>query len=810
MTKKILALIFIFALMIPSVCFGAVSGYAYVRTISCDNTKVDSDLTDFISYVTLDSDNFNFNHVRGDGNDIVITDTSDEIIPTYDIKVDVLNQECIFLIEKSITAASATTIRVHYGKTTAYTTERSSTGLFDTNYIHYFAMDDTDGTPKYDSKSLWLQKYRLWYDNGLNKTFFVYIKSSTKDIMILYYDHALKRWCNPVKVADAPLDNAHCAPSVCVDTNDYIWVGWTTYDNDSPATYPAYVVRGASPRSIASWGSPETVTTTTMYAAAYISLIPFAGGEIVAFWRGNADSIIYRSCRSTEGVWSSKESIITNVDSGAGNDRPYWNIAWNPTTERVHVAWHQNDAANAINYDIYYMYCDNADSATTSTWKNISGDSISLPASIGSAYRVYDTSETQYDQTYLVGIDIDSSDNPHIVAFCDDATGTDDATDTLLHMEYTSTWNTHGIVSSAYLRQYDTSVGDGDVHVSGTDTVEVLISLDNASGGTDLKEYRTTDGGDNWGLLRSYTSNATDSNTVACYPFNVNSECRVFWLNQTEANEGWANAHKIYYAGSYTNYQPVLMDILGDDTCQTKSVIDLVGTQNGVKYAACNPSHTTGAVNLGQAFDASNDYISVADPDELLGATALTITFAVKWDTDTTNFERLIDWMYNTGSTPNYYYSRIRHHNTADTLGWLIYGSEGGSSTTCETTGYAYDKTDGMCYFACVFTGGTSMKIYEGAGVEVGSNTSSIPAAINSTDRNVPLVFGAENSSAGYSNFLFDGTLDEISIQTTARSQAWVKATYYSQTDSLWTVGEEQSNIIIPIFMHYYNQLRSQ
>jgi len=65
------------------------------------------------------------------------------------------------------------------------------------------------------------------------------------------------------------------------------------------------------------------------------------------------------------------------------------------------------------------------------------------------------------------------------------------------------------------------------------------------------------------------------------------------------------------------------------------------------------------------------------------------------------------------------------------------------------------------------------------------------------THRDVDVSIGARWDSYPTTGFLFDGIIDEVSILNTARSDAWIKATYNSLWDSLVSYGSEETGGVV-------------
>jgi hypothetical protein len=95
----------------------SLTGYAFRKAITIDNTKVDSALTNFPVLVALTSANFNFNHARSDGYDIRFTESDGDTLLSYERdRHDAVNELAEYFVKiPSISDSEDTIIYMYYG-----------------------------------------------------------------------------------------------------------------------------------------------------------------------------------------------------------------------------------------------------------------------------------------------------------------------------------------------------------------------------------------------------------------------------------------------------------------------------------------------------------------------------------------------------------------------------------------------------------------------------------------------------------------------------------------------------------------------
>ena len=96
---------------------------------------------------------------------------------------------------------------------------------------------------------------------------------------------------------------------------------------------------------------------------------------------------------------------------------------------------------------------------------------------------------------------------------------------------------------------------------------------------------------------------------------------------------------------------------------------------------------------------------------------------------------------------------------------------------------------DGVCHYAAaVRTIQTAATLYFDNGVNNWSDSDANCGAIDTSDGITPKI----GRLGPYTDYDFQGIIDEIRISNIARSAAWIKVTYHSLWDSLLTYGEEE------------------
>jgi hypothetical protein len=119
------------------------TGWAYRKKITIDETKIDSDLTDFPVLVKLTSSNFNFSKARSDGYDIRFTSSDGSTILKYEReRHDATNQVAEYWVKiPSVSGSSDTDFYIYYGKSDA-SDGADPTNVWDSNFKGVWHLQD--------------------------------------------------------------------------------------------------------------------------------------------------------------------------------------------------------------------------------------------------------------------------------------------------------------------------------------------------------------------------------------------------------------------------------------------------------------------------------------------------------------------------------------------------------------------------------------------------------------------------------------------------------------------------------------------
>jgi hypothetical protein len=130
------------------------SGWDYRTKITIDNTKIDSDLTDFPVFVKLTSANFDFSKARSDGYDIRFTSSDGTTLLKYDReRHDSVNGKAEYHVKvPSVASSTDTEIYIYYGKSDASDGEDKA-NTWDANVVFRSDMADKTTSTINDSVS---------------------------------------------------------------------------------------------------------------------------------------------------------------------------------------------------------------------------------------------------------------------------------------------------------------------------------------------------------------------------------------------------------------------------------------------------------------------------------------------------------------------------------------------------------------------------------------------------------------------------------------------------------------------------------
>jgi len=214
----------------------------------------------------------------------------------------------------------------------------------------------------------------------------------------------------------------------------------------------------------------------------------------------------------------------------------------------------------------------------------------------------------------------------------------------------------------------------------------------------------------------------------------------------------------------------------------TSTVVDSTSNSNdGTKKAANEPIEAAGKVGQAQDFDGTDDYIDCGT-DNSLDLTEITLEALIKPDTVTGGYDTII--AKREIVSPDYFINYQFSLHDDEIVFYFV---------DSDNNHHPYETTDANLLvdtwyhvIATFSSTNNSVKIYVN-GVEKLSETENADLTANI----YPLALGR---SGGYGDGeYFNGIIDEPHISDTARSAAWIKATYNSLWDSLLTYSSEET-----------------
>lgn len=618
-----------------------------------------------------------------------------------------------------------------------------------------------------DATGLWLIRPRSVEYNGATYTCWLDYTNTT--IKCAKYTHSTGQWTAAVTVASAPVQDAHCAPSIMIDAAGKINIFWGSYTNGTTALR---VSRSSNAEDVSSWAAAVNVSTTTERPT-YPSCVQLSGGDFVCFWRvGGAGATNYRILRKVSAdngaTWSNEQEIC---NTSSLTTRPYFAVRLG-ASDRVHLSYHISDS---IHHDIYYLYTDDANAAT-SAWKAIDGTAITLPINQPTTTATglaLNTDASWNNGGYLMGICADGSNNPYILCHLAASGGTD----TVACLEYSgSAWNTRTVLADENTEVGAVEVrGEGDIrHVSGT-TFRAIFQI-SVSSRWEIYEYESTNG-TSWSSLRTITSSSTLHNTQPTYVRSLTGPVEAVWWSclpsATQGAESYNEGHDLWFSGSHNDN--AASRAVGAWAVSTSWVRD--STQyhnNGTKKAAAGPAQGTGKFGSSkcQTFDGTDDYIDLGSHSSMdISGTAISVSAWAKPTSGAHAQSESVITRYTASSGTN--------------DSWMLW-----RAVTTDYPEFWARAADGLSWVTARESAALSSStwyrlkgIYDGANVALRRDTTEGATKPAKTDgiraNTINTIIGQDGN---YSNSaIFTGDIDEIQLANVAHSADWSDTEYNNQ-----------------------------
>lgn len=376
--------------------------------------------------------------------------------------------------------------------------------------------------------------FRVWQDS---------IGAGTGRIRIAQWSAGTGKWSAAVTIATGDLLDAHCSPSICIDTNSYLHVTWAGFNS---ATQKIRTVKSTNQLDISAWDAVvDVVSAGGASDRTYPCMLALPNTHLVLTYR---ESSTWVKKVSLDGgtTWSATaQTILTS-------ERAYceWQVDSNG---RVHLAWHSTAAAGATNgLNINYLYSDNADS-DSSTWKAIDGTAATLPLASESPNsvstgRVFATVASGFTTSYLRGIGVDNSNN--VIISCDSfVSGTPASSECQAFTYSAGAWTKRTLFTGATVGLPSTGSpnrAEGGVRWVSGNTWRMLVGIYSALSVGEVQEWESTDSGANWTKIADLTSASSRGNIHAQYVRpqsaggTLNGKITSTWLWSSSGNKGGA------------------------------------------------------------------------------------------------------------------------------------------------------------------------------------------------------------------------------------------------------------------------------
>ncbi|MBW2094205.1 MAG: DUF2341 domain-containing protein [Deltaproteobacteria bacterium] len=341
--------------------------------------------------------------------------------------------------------------------------------------------------------------------------------------------------------------------------------------------------------------------------------------------------------------------------------------------------------------------------------------------------------------------------------------------------------------------------------------VLIHLSTSSGTGSTDVSCVFDELGSDaNRKKIAVTTSNGTTQCYVEVEKWDDANEEAWLWVKVPSVSSSADTDLYLYYDSSQADNTTYVGDT-GDTAAQNvwdsnfKAVYHLAqdpsGGTDAIKDSTSNANHGTSTgsmtsddlvdakVGRGIELDGSDDLIEAADDTSLDVTGQLTLEAVFKSVATPSADEGIIAKYEGEGGLKSYRLVFTSNEKLKITL------SDDGTTDVGHYVSFEADtaKSDNaLHYAAATYIPSTSATIYLD-GSQDGEQTSSVISSLYSST--APLWLGAQDDETN-SNLVFNGVLDEVRISSTARSAAWIKATYTSLWDDLIAFGTEESSNI--------------
>ena len=212
------------------------------------------------------------------------------------------------------------------------------------------------------------------------------------------------------------------------------------------------------------------------------------------------------------------------------------------------------------------------------------------------------------------------------------------------------------------------------------------------------------------------------------------------------------------------------------ETGSNPQIIDSLNVNNS--NANTSDPTTLGKIDGAMDFELSNsDYLRFPTSDSLITFTYITWEFWIKPETVGVNQLFLEKYC----GVSDVWYQFVLW--SSDNIRFLFKSYGGTDGLVTDTT----TLTTGTWYYVVATADGTNLKIYINAGTPTSASQNG-----SATDSSGSVYF----SSRGGTVLPFDGIIDEVRVSNSARSVAWIKASYNSGNDTLLTYGSEETETV--------------